>query len=82
MSTSALMLSGTGDQSLADWSAVAFVASYSSLGTRQAYATQLRLWFQWCRAHGLEPLTRSADLTSSCTPGTSKREGWPQPPWL
>jgi hypothetical protein len=57
MSTSALMLAGTGHQSLADWSAVAFVASYSSAGTQQAYATQLRLWFQWCRDHGLEPLT-------------------------
>lgn len=57
MSTTALMLPATDDQSLADWSAVAFVASYSSPGTRQAYATQLRLWFQWCRAHGLEPLT-------------------------
>lgn len=57
MSTSPLMLAGTGHQSLADWSAVAFVASSSSPGTWQAYATQLRLWFQWCRDHGLGPLT-------------------------
>ena len=70
MSTTALMLLVTDDQSLADWSAVAFVASYSSPGTRQAYATQLRLWFQWCRAHGLEPLTdvpRQADLAPLAT---------------
>ena len=57
MSTTALMLPTPDAKSLADWSVVAFVASYSSPGTRQAYATQLRLWFQWCRAHGLEPLT-------------------------
>jgi len=25
-------------------------------GTRQAYATQLRLWFDWCAQHHLEPL--------------------------
>ena len=40
----------------AQWAAVAFVASYSSPGTRQAYSTQLRLWFDWCDRHGLEPL--------------------------
>lgn len=39
------------------WAAVAFVASYSSRGTRQAYSTQLRLWFSWCRQHELDPLT-------------------------
>jgi len=43
--------------STAHWAAVAFVASYSSAGTRQAYSTQLRLWFGWCDRHGLEPLT-------------------------
>lgn len=43
--------------SAARWAAVAFVASYSSPGTRQAYSTQLRLWFDWCDWHGLEPLT-------------------------
>jgi site-specific recombinase XerD len=32
------------------------VASYASPGTRQAYATQLRLWFDWCEKHHLEPL--------------------------
>ena len=37
--------------------AVAFVASYSSPGTRQAYATQLRLWFGWCAEHQLDPLS-------------------------
>lgn len=41
----------------AHWAAIAFVASYSSPGTRQAYATQLRLWFDWCALHDLEPLT-------------------------
>lgn len=40
----------------AQWVAVAFVACYSSPGTRQAYGTQLRLWFDWCAAHHLEPL--------------------------
>ena len=40
----------------ARWTAVAFVASYSSPGTRQAYASQLRLWFDWCDVHQLEPL--------------------------
>jgi integrase/recombinase XerD len=40
----------------AQWAAVAFAASYSSPGTRQAYATQLRLWFDWCAQHQLEPL--------------------------
>jgi hypothetical protein len=38
------------------WAAVAFVASYASPGNRQAYSTQLRLWFDWCYRHGLEPL--------------------------
>lgn len=38
------------------WAAVAFVASYSSPGTRQAYSTQLRLWIDWCQQHGLDPL--------------------------
>ena len=28
----------------------------SSPGTRQAYTTQLRLWFDWCEKHHLEPL--------------------------
>jgi hypothetical protein len=40
----------------AQWAAIAFAASYSSSGTRQAYATQLRLWFDWCTQHQLEPL--------------------------
>ncbi len=47
----------TGPVAAARWAAVAFVASYSSPGTRQAYATQLRLWFSWCRHHRLDPLT-------------------------
>ena len=47
MTTSTLTLPVTGEQDLASWSAVAFVASYSSPGTRQAYATQVRLWFDW-----------------------------------
>ena len=38
----------TGRKTPARLAAVAFVASYSSPGTRQAYATQLRLWFDWC----------------------------------
>jgi hypothetical protein len=41
---------------MAQWAPVAFVASYSSPGTRRAYRTQLRLWFDWCDRHGLEPL--------------------------
>ena len=40
----------------ARWAAVAFVASYSSPGTRQAYGTQLRLWFDWCGQHQLDSL--------------------------
>jgi integrase/recombinase XerD len=55
MSASTLELS-SGPAASAQWAAVAFVASYSSPGTRQAYATQLRLWFDWCRQHRLEPL--------------------------
>ena len=47
----------TGRKTPARLAAVAFVASYSSPGTRQAYATQLRLWFEWCDQHHLEPLT-------------------------
>jgi integrase/recombinase XerD len=47
----------SGPAASARWAAVAFVASYSSPGTRQAYTTQLRLWFSWCRQHHLEPLT-------------------------
>ncbi len=47
----------SGPAASAQWAAVAFVASYSSPGTRQAYATQLRLWFSWCRQHRLDPLT-------------------------
>ena len=56
MTTSTLILPVSGEQDLASWAAVAFVASYSSPGTRQAYATQLRLWFAWCAQHHLEPL--------------------------
>jgi integrase/recombinase XerD len=56
MTTSALVLPVSGEQDLASWAAVAFVASYSSPGTRQAYTTQLRLWFDWCEQHHLEPL--------------------------
>jgi integrase len=51
MTTSALMLPVAGEQDLASWVAVAFVASYASPGTRQANATQLRLWFDWCERH-------------------------------
>jgi integrase/recombinase XerD len=47
----------TGRTTPARWAAIAFVASSSSPGTRQAYATQLRLWFDWCALHDLEPLT-------------------------
>jgi integrase/recombinase XerD len=46
-----------GPAAAAQWAAVAFVASYSSPGTRQAYTTQLRLWFDWCDQHHLEPLS-------------------------
>jgi hypothetical protein len=56
MTTSTLILPVAGEQDLASWAAVAFVASYSPPGTRQAYATQLRLWFDWCSQHQLEPL--------------------------
>jgi integrase/recombinase XerD len=56
MTTSTLVLPVAGEQDLASWAAVAFVASYSSPGTRQAYTTQLRLWFDWCSQHQLEPL--------------------------
>jgi integrase/recombinase XerD len=56
MTTSALVLPVSGEQDLASWAAIAFVASYSSAGTRQAYTTQLRLWFDWCKQHHLEPL--------------------------
>ena len=56
MTTSTLMLPVAGEQDPASWAAVAFVASYSSPGTRQAYTTQLRLWFDWCEQHHLEPL--------------------------
>ena len=56
MTTSELVLPAPSEQTMANWAAVAFVASYSSRGTRQAYSTQLRLWFFWCRQHGLDPL--------------------------
>lgn len=54
--TATLVLPVSGERDLASWAAVAFVACYSSPGTRQAYATQLRLWFDWCDQHHLEPL--------------------------
>ena len=56
MTTSTLILPASGEQDLANWAAVVFVASYSSPGTRQGYATQVRLWFAWCEQHLLEPL--------------------------
>ena len=56
MTTSTLILPISGEKDLASWAAVAFVASYSSPGTRQAYTTQLSLWFDWCDLHHLEPL--------------------------
>jgi integrase/recombinase XerD len=57
MTTSTLILPVSGEQDLASCAAVAFVSSYSSPGTRQAYATQLCLWFDWCAQHQLEPLS-------------------------
>jgi hypothetical protein len=39
MTTSTLMPLVAGEQDLASWAATAFVASYSSPGTRQAYTT-------------------------------------------
>jgi integrase/recombinase XerD len=56
MITSTLIRPVSGGQDLASWAAVAFVASYSSPGTRQAYATQLRPWFDWCHQHHVERL--------------------------
>jgi len=56
MTTSTLALPVAREQDLASWAAVAFVSSYSSPGTRRAYTTQLRLWFDWCTQHQLEPL--------------------------
>ena len=44
------------DAGTAKWAAVAFVTSYSSPGTRQAYATQLRLRLDWCEHDQFEPL--------------------------
>jgi hypothetical protein len=71
----------TRQASPARWAAVAFVASYSSPGTRQAYGTQLRLWFDWCSEHQLDPLVdaRRPHLTSSSTPATSRRAGSHRP---
>jgi site-specific recombinase XerD len=56
MTTLELAQPATSGQSMASWAAMAYVASYSSAGTRQAYSTQLRLWFSWCRQHALDPL--------------------------
>jgi hypothetical protein len=49
-----LILPASGEQDLVSWAAVTFVASYSSPGTRQAYAPQVRLWFDWCAQRHLE----------------------------
>jgi integrase/recombinase XerD len=40
----------------ADTAVVGFLARYSSAATVTAYAMDLRLLFEWCAAHGLEPL--------------------------
>jgi integrase/recombinase XerD len=56
MTRTTLVLPVAREQDLASWAAVAFVASYSSPGTRQAHTTRLRLWFDWCTQHQLEPL--------------------------
>jgi hypothetical protein len=64
----------------AQWAAVAFAASYSSPGTRQAYATQLRLWFDWCAQHQLEPLADVRRPPLSSMPATWKPEVSPRPP--
>jgi hypothetical protein len=32
-----------------------WLAGYSG-GTRRGYATELRLWAEWCDSHGLDPL--------------------------
>lgn len=34
----------------------AFVANYGSEATRRAYADDLRLYFRWCRASGVDPI--------------------------
>jgi hypothetical protein len=59
----------SGPAASAQWAAVAFVASYSSPGTRQAYATTGAVSTDWSR------WPMFADLTSSCTPVTSKPGG-------
>jgi hypothetical protein len=44
MSTLALEIPDSPPQDVAGWAAVAFIASHSSVATRQTYTTQLRLW--------------------------------------
>jgi site-specific recombinase XerD len=36
--------------------AAAFLAGYDNEGTRKGYATDLRIYFAWCRTNGLDPL--------------------------
>ncbi len=46
------------DESIPEWRlvAAAFLGSYRNANTRQNYTAALKVWFGWCRQHGLDPL--------------------------
>ena len=56
----------------AQLAAVSFLARYAG-HTHELYSYQLRRWFQWCEANGLDPLMGSNALTSSSTSGVWAR---------
>jgi site-specific recombinase XerD len=40
----------------ASFIAITYLSGFHNANTRQAYATDIRLWFEWCGHHGLPPL--------------------------
>jgi integrase/recombinase XerD len=59
------------EMSPAHLAAVSFFLRYAGR-TLSPYAYQLRRWFGWCEANGLDPLVGIQALTSSHTSDTSR----------
>ncbi len=74
MSTTTLFPFEPASMSTAQLAAVSYLARYSG-HTHVQYAHQLREWFSWCEAHGLDPLIGVQRATSSCTSASSVAEG-------
>jgi hypothetical protein len=76
MTTSTLVLPVAGEQDLASWAAVAFVASYSSPGPGRRTPPSCGCGSTGASSTSSSHWRMSAARMSSCMPATSKREVW------